>query len=56
MQYDNYGRNVDSDKLIKDGERKQKVITTSKIVYGTTLYEQVYDVKGKTSKFLGWDK
>ena len=34
---------------------KQEIIETSKVLYGDTLYEQVYNPKRKTSMYLGWD-
>jgi len=35
---------------------KQKIIETSKVIHGDTLYEQVYNPKTKQSYYLGWDK
>ena len=37
-------------------EDKQKIIETSKVIHGETLYEQVYNPKTKKTYFLGWDK
>jgi len=38
-----------------DNKSKEEIIETSKLLYGITLYEQIYKPKQKLSYYLGWD-
>jgi len=38
-----------------DAGEKEHIIETSSVIYGDTLYEQVYDPTRHTSSYIGWD-